>query len=458
VGENRDGRRRVARRRFLMHAGAGLAALALSPENIMRGAAAAGSTLIPPGYLHTSGAQILSATNRPVRLAGVNWYGMDCSGMVPGGLDHQPLDAICRQIAALGFNTIRLPFSVQAVAQNPSVRQYLGANPLLQGKSVLQIMDAVIAAAARAGLKVVLDNHRSDAGWSVQSNGLWYTQTYPESAWLAAWRTVVTRYRGSTTVIGCDLRNEPGAPPPNAAAWPQNGGALWGYESPSNHTGHPGNWAAAAERAGNAILSLNPNLLIFAEGVRYDPAGPAANNNVYWPGGNLSGVGRPGGPRPAPVHITLRIPNRLVYSVHDYGPDMYSGLPWGQPSSTQADCWSVWDATWGYIATQGIAPIWLGEFGTVNGYTPNDSTPPQYYTDPNPVNPQGAWFTHLVAYLDDLQTRYGSGHWCYWALNGTQSPAPGRDPSRADWYGILDPTWTRPASAPLLSKLQSIQG
>ena len=31
----------------------------------------------------------------------------------------------------------------------------------------------------------------------------------------------------------------------------------------------------------------------------------------------------------------------------------------------------------------GVAPILVGEFGTVNGYKPNDSTPPGDYTDIN---------------------------------------------------------------------------
>jgi hypothetical protein len=48
-------------------------------------------------------------------------------------------------------------------------------------------------------------------------------------------------------------------------------------------------------------------------------------------------------------------------------------------------------------------------------------------------------------------------HWTYWCLNGTQSRAPGRDPTRPDWYGILDPTWHDVASDCLLQALESIQ-
>jgi hypothetical protein len=70
----------------------------------------------------------------------------------------------------------------------------------------------------------------------------------------------------------------------------------------------------------------------------------------------------------------------------------------------------------------------------------------------NDVNPQGNWFSYLEQYIKDHNI-----NWCYWALNGTQSAAPGRDPSQPDWYGVLDPTWKGSASQPMMSKLRTIQ-
>ena len=92
-------------------------------------------------------------------------------------------------------------------------------------------------------------------------------------------------------------------------------------------------WAAAAERGGNAVLEVNPDLLIFVEGVRGDPSGPIFGGELqlYWPGGNLCGVAHRGGARRAPRPIKLSIADRLVYSVHDYGPDMHPQMPWCNP-------------------------------------------------------------------------------------------------------------------------------
>ena len=413
------------------------------------------SPLLPPGYLHTDGAAIVDAAGRRVRLAGVNWYGCDCTALVVGGLDHQPLEVLCRLIVSLGFNTLRLPFCVELVADNPAVDHFLDAEPSLTGKTALEIMDAVVAAAGRQGLKVVLDSHRGPAGWSTQENGLWYTREYPESAWINSWVQLARRYAGDSTVIGCDLHNEPGSPPPQASAWPGNGGALWAYGD-GRFGGSPRDWAAAATHAANRILSVNPDLLILVEGVRYDPAGPPGNNGVYWFGGNLTGMRSGAFPhRLRPARIDLEVPNRLVYSVHDYGPDMYRAIPWCQAGSTAANpdaCYSVCDATWGFIVEEGIAPVLVGEFGTPNGRKPGDRTPPQLYTDVNPQNPQGSWFSYLIQYIRDHDL-----HWTYWALNGTQSQAPGRDARNVEWYGVLDPIWAGVASEPLMRKLESIQ-
>src|SRR5260370_30565550 len=67
-------------------------------------------------------------------------------------------------------------------------------NTDLKGLTALQVMDKVVGAAGAIGLRVMLDNHRSDAGNSAEANGLWYTSAYPESAWINDWKTLVSRY------------------------------------------------------------------------------------------------------------------------------------------------------------------------------------------------------------------------------------------------------------------------
>jgi endoglucanase len=118
-----------------------------------------------------------------VKLASVNWYGAESPEFVVGGLDRQPLSRIASLIERGGFNSVRLPWSNQLVEQNPVVpSEYLAANPRLQGKRALDVLDAVVRELGRHGLMVVLDNHRSRADWCCDEehgDGLWYTREYP---------------------------------------------------------------------------------------------------------------------------------------------------------------------------------------------------------------------------------------------------------------------------------------
>ena len=342
------------------------------------------------GYWHTSGSTILDSNNQPVRIAGINWYGFETTDEVVHGLTSQDYKTILQTIVANGYNTVRLPFSNQMV-ENPIVPtgiSYTGTggsiNTDLQGLNSLEIMDAIIDYAGQIGLRVILDNHRSEAGNSAEASGLWYTEAYPESSWIADWQALATRYQNNTAVIGVDLRNEPH----NAAS----GGACWDCGTLTN------DWHLAAERAGNAVLTINPKLLVFVEGT------DEYNNNYYFWGGNLQGV------QTSPV--TLSVAGQLVYSAHDYGP-AESSQAWFNSSTSYNSLVSTWTAYWAYISLNGIAPVWLGEFGTLNDNADIQGTTP---------GSEGQWFSSLVQFLG----ANSSLSWTYWALNGE------------DNYGLLD--------------------
>jgi endoglucanase len=357
------------------------------------------------GYWHTSGSKILDSNNQQVRIAGINWYGFETGDAVAHGLGAQDYKVILQTIQANGFNTIRLPFSNQMIESPvvPSSIQYSNAtgaiNTDLKGLNSLQIMDAIIDYAGQIGLRVILDNHRSEAGNSAEANGLWYTGAYPESAWISDWQSLATRYQGNTAVIGVDLRNEPH----NATA----GGSCWDCGTPAN------DWHLAAQRAGNAVLTINPKLLVFVEGT------DAYNNNYYFWGGNLQGV------QTSPV--TLTVANQLVYSAHDYGPTEFAQV-WFNGSTTYDSLVKTWTSYWGYISLNGIAPVWVGEFGTVNDDADVQATG---------AGSQGQWFSGLVQFLGANP----SIQWTYWALNGE------------DRYGLLDSTYDLSPVSALKEKL-----
>lgn len=361
------------------------------------------------GYWHTSGNRVLDSNGTQVRIAGINWYGFETSTAVANGLTAQDYKTILHTVKSLGYNTIRLPFSNQVVETpsypNISYSNSSGAiNTDLQGLNSLQIMDKMVAYAGTIGLKIILDNHRSEAGNSAEASGLWFTSSYPESAWINDWTALANRYLNNPTVVGFDLRNEPH----NAFS----GGACWAC-------GGTNDWHLAAERAGNAVLGVNPKLLIFVEGTD-----AYTSSDYYWWGGNLEGV--------SSSPVTLSIPNQLVYSAHDYGPAVY-GQTWFNGSTTAASLDSVWTTHWGYVAKNGIAPVWLGEFGT-----PNDAASVQN----SAAGSEGQWFQSLVNYLAADTTL----NWTYWALNGE------------DRLALLDSNYdATPVNSTKQSMLASIQ-
>jgi endoglucanase len=360
------------------------------------GAAQPAAGGVGAGYWHTSGNQILDAAGNPVRIAGVNWYGFETPDEIAHGLWAQDYHAIIGTIKNLGYNTIRIPFSNQMV-ESPIVPQnlsfYNSTGPIntdLRGLNSLQILDKIIAYAGQAGLKVILDDHRSEAGESAEANGLWYTGTYTGQNWVNDWVTLARRYAGNPTVVGFDLRNEPHTPAGDSYAQ----GATWGTGDPATDI------RLAYEQAGNAILAADPGALIFCEGISENPDSAGGFDSTWW-GGDLAMAGQ--------FPVVLNSPGHVVYSAHDYGPSLFQQT-WFNSSTTPASLDAVWNKFWGYLYAQRTAPVWVGEFGTGNGAADTSSSTP---------GSQGQWFSALISYL----TANPWLNWTYWALNGEDSYA-----------------------------------
>ena len=365
------------------------------------------------GYWHTSGNQILDSNNNGVRIAALNWWGLEASQALPGGLNVQDYHAILAAIKSNGYNAIRVPFSNQMVETPfvPGGISFYGAsgpiNTDLAGLTSLQILDKIVAAAGTLGLRIILDDHRSEAGSTAEADGLWYTTAYPETSWIYDWTMLAQRYLNNPTVVGMDLRNEPHVYGPGG-----RDGSCWGCGTLDH------DWRLAAERAGNAVLAVNPNLLIFVEG------SSCFGSQCDWWGGSLAGA--------QTYPVVLNVANRLVYSPHDYGPNLYA-QPWFTPTTTPASLKAIWMTNWAYLSVNNIAPIWLGEFGTTNNSADLQSSTP---------GSQGQWFQSLISFL---QANPAMG-WGYWAVNGN------------DNYALLDGNYdATPASSTKQQMLASVQ-
>jgi endoglucanase len=350
----------------------------------------------PLNYLHTHGASILDVSEQLVTLTGLNWFGMETSLLAPHGLWARSYGSMLDQIVQAGYNCLRLPYSNDLF--NPKLFPNgidFKLNPDLEGMTGLQIMDTIVLAAAARGLKIILDQHRPTIAAQSQ---LWYTDELSQDMWIQQWQALATRYQGNDAVIGADLHNEPCGP------------ATWGSGDPKT------DWALAATACGNAVLAINPNWLILVEGVEKLTDKSGNPLDWTWQGGELMTAGK--------HPIELQVPNRVVYSPHDYGPSV-SDQGWFHAKSFPDNLPGFWDEHWGYLAQTGIAPVLVGEFGG-----------PSVGTDT-----EGEWQRSLVAYLKAHGLSYT--YWCW-------------NPNSSDTGGLLEDDWRtiHPAKQALLATYQ----
>jgi endoglucanase len=328
------------------------------------------------------------------------------------------IQANVNAIAAAGFNCLRVDFNNISLHDSGSA-------------AFLQAMDQVVAAAASAGIRVIWDDHNNEGNYgsndnftddcaAQQANGIWYdlggasdgtdgcndpghtTQASYQSDWVS----VATRYANNNTVIGYDLWNEPLS----------YGDSLWGGGSDRDiHLMY--------ETVGSAILSVDPSKLIFAECPQdYGPAtlydGVTIGNAPF---GDCTGV------KALPVVFTVNgvtVTNKVVYDVHLY-PSSTSDIAhlFGGSSSSPAAI-STMNMNFGFIVSQNIAPVWVGESGTGLQVEPDDQN----------------WANMLDQYLNGQLGSQGGpafsgnqqGMGIAWTAWGTSNPA-----STTEGLGIL---------------------
>ncbi|HUI93360.1 MAG TPA: cellulase family glycosylhydrolase [Chitinivibrionales bacterium] len=398
------------------------------------------------------------------------------------------------EIKNLGFNCVRIPLVPQTLDDSDPQ----GIDPVLKNSPSVRIQGAftalktMIKACSDAGLYVLLDIHscsnyvgwrkgrldarppwtdanrdnydfkREDCSCAADGNPSTVTriQAYDVSKWLANLKTLagLGSSIGVDNIMGIDIFNEP-----------------WDYSWTE--------WKSLIEQAYAAISSVNPNILIFAEGigssngnqdgtpntVNKTPHGNDSTTNPNW-GENLyeAGANPPNVPK-----------NKLVFSPHCYGPSVCT-QPMFADWDAQPQCKSLqedafgdakcqividpaklevgWQEHFGYLRALGYA-VCIGEFGGNMDWPRKAEIRMQnrysYITDTT-VDRQ--WQNAFVNYL----LKVGIYNSFYWSIN----------PESSDTYGIYttpyDPvsntggwgTWsgTDPRKLGLLAKLWNAAG
>jgi len=377
-------------------------------------------SLFPLFPLSTQGRFIVDINQNRFKIKAVNWWGANDALQVVAGLDQQPISMIIGLIQEWKFNAIRLPFSNQMLHDTAPVQERaIRANPQFLGMTPLQVYDQTVAALTAAGIAVILDNHSTTSEWccNYDFNGLWhhtawFSSTYQQTSemWQHDWLMMVERYKENPAVIAADLRNEV-----RTMRW----GSTYLPEIPQWGGGGDNDWRQAAQSAGNAMLKVNPNLLILVEGINWQ--------------GLVDRLGSGHRPLLQPVQelpLRLRVPNKLVYSVHQYsftGPRNTgdSELSGNQPTYESFDTQAWRDLTereWGYVTASEqyyTAPVILNEFGAPPGAGERTQ----------------AWYSRMTDYLIEKDLDFA-----FWPLNGND----GWGLVSSDWSQTLQGDWRFP--------------
>jgi endoglucanase len=296
--------------------------------------------LLPQGYLHTKGSQIVDEKNNPVRICSVGW---GWYGGTPWGLSSLNYQKAFQAVVANGINCIRICTDDAQALNNPDIAVNLSLNPDLAGLKYNEVLQAVVNYGASIGLKFVIESHLNENNARAPSNGngLWYDVggasdgtdgngqkgTITSDMFMKIWQIRANLFKGNKAVIGYDLRNEP-----------HHGPATWGDGNINT------DYRMMYERVGNALLAIDPGPMIICEGLQaYGKGAPSGDLRQSTIGNAL---------------VALAVPDKVVYSVHEYPTEVSSsGINSG------AEYVRYMNTVWGWLYTKNIAPVWVGECG-----------------------------------------------------------------------------------------------
>jgi endoglucanase len=361
------------------------------------------------------------------------------------------------EIAGMGINVIRLPLVPQTLNANDPQ----GTGSVLKNHSSVRIansrlaLETMIRAADAANIEVMLDVHSCSnyVGWragrldarppwvdhdrdnydfkrenyscAASGNPSTVTTTHPYNTtmWLNDLRTLagLSASLGVDNIIGIDIFNEP-----HDYTWAE--------------------WKSLTEQAYAAINAVNPNLLLFVQGIGTNAStqdGTPTTINVQ-PHGSLDTNPNWGENLFEAVSNPINVPKaQLVFSPHTYGPSVFVQKMFMDPAQSQctglegdaagdANCNIVinptllrqgWEEHFGFLKQQGFAIV-VGEFGGNMDWPLGQASirDRDRWSHITPGIDQ-QWQNAFVSYMAEKDIEG-----CYWSIN----PESG---DTAGWYG-----------------------
>nr|POE76007.1 endoglucanase e1 [Quercus suber] len=359
--------------------------------------------------LYTNSRWIVDGGGQRVKLACVNWVS-HLEAMVTEGLSKQPVDAISKKIASMGFNCVRLTWplflvtndslasvtvrqSFQSLGLSDTISGIQANNPSIIDLPLIKAFQAVVSSLGANNVMVILDNHVSKPGWCCSNsdgNGFFGDKYFNPDLWIKGLTQMATIFNGVSNVVGMSLRNELRGPRQNV-----------------------NDWYRYMQKGAEAVHSANPDVLVILSGLSYDKDLSFLRNQ----------------------QVNLTFTGKLVFEMHWYG--FSDGQAWLSGNPNQV-CGRVVDNMMrlsGFLLDQGW-PLLVSEFGMdLRGTNVNDN---RY------IN----CFLATVAELDL--------DWALWTLVGSYYLREGVI-GLNEVYGVLDWSWCENRNSSFLERISAVQ-
>ncbi|PQQ05210.1 uncharacterized protein Pyn_23910 [Prunus yedoensis var. nudiflora] len=359
--------------------------------------------------LSTSSRWIVDESGQRVKLACVNWVS-HLEAVVAEGLSKQPVDAISKRIASLGFNCVRLTWptflatndtlasvtvrqSFQSLGLSESIAGLQSNNPSIIDLTLIQAYQAVVSSLGKNNVMVILDNQVSKPGWCCSSsdgNGFFGDQYFNPDIWIKGLTRMATLFKGVANVVGMSLRNELRGPKQNVD-----------------------DWYKYMQRGAEAVHSANPDVLVILSGLNYDK--------------DLSFLAD------RPVNLTFS--GKTVYEVHWYG--FSDGQAWksGNPNQVCGTVVNNMKRKSGFLLEKGF-PLFVSEFGVdQRGTNVNDNR----------------YLNCFMAAAAELDVDFA-----LWTLAGSYYLKDGVL-GMNEYYGVLNSDWSDIRNSSLSQRLSVLQ-
>ncbi|XP_048557962.1 glycosyl hydrolase 5 family protein-like [Triticum urartu] len=359
--------------------------------------------------LSTASRWVVDEAGDRVKLACVNWPS-HLEPMLAEGLGKRPVGAIAGDVAAMGFNCVRLTWptflvtnasyssltveqSFQRLNLTESLAGIRANNPTVVDLKLIDAFKAVVSSLGENNVMVILDNHVSKPGWccdNADGNGFFGDGYFEPDVWVDGLTKMATMFAGVPHVVGMSLRNE-----------------LRGPRQNSN------DWYKYMQRGAEAVHAANPRVLVILSGLSFDNDLAFLNSR----------------------QVSLSFARKAAFEVHWYS--FSNGQEWaaGNPNEVCARIGASVSRRALYLLDQGW-PVFLSEFGVDNrGGNANDN---RYY---------GC----AAAVAADLDL-----DWALWTLQGSYYLRQGVL-DLDEVYGVLDRAWSRPRNVTALRRVQPLQ-